>query len=172
MFQKRLTYIAIIFILTITVISIEGTQNNISEGNEVNAAVQTKNETKILTDEIVKEKTKAFKENLIQETNDNGKVKAYETKEAFIKSFDSIASPDALPQFTDILYEEREDGLYLSSLDTPPWFNPHNEYDMIELDENTYDVKQENTSALNGVYNISFTFTYDDGWKITNVEYK
>lgn len=172
MFQKVLTYIAIILISTITVVSIGGIKEENTQGNEAIAAAKIDNENPQLTDEIVNEKIKLFKQNLIQATDENGKVKAYKTKSAFLQSFDGIARKEALPQFTDVLYEEREDGLYLSSIDTPPWFNPNNDYDMIELDKDKFVVKQENTSALNGTYNISFRFFYENGWKIQDVEYE
>lgn len=170
MIKRILTYIAIVLISTFTFLSIEETEGKLSQQSGVASAA--KNEKTEFTDEIIKNKTNIFKQQLMQETDENGKVKAFETKKSFLKSFDLYVDKDALLQFTDVLYEEKENGLYLISLDTPPWFNPDNDYDMIEVAKDKMVVQQENTSALNGTYNISFTFIYKDGWQVLDVDYK
>lgn len=126
---------------------------------------------KLTKDEIIS-LTKEFKQQLMSKTDESGKVLDFESKEEYVDSFSNIAKRESLPQFVDVLYEEKADGLYLKAMDTPPWFNEYNDYDMIETDNGTFVVTQENTSDLHGEYTIQLEFVYDQNWKIKDVQYE
>lgn len=160
------------FILIITpIIVVMTSTDSTNEATEMKISAAQEHTPKLTKEDIIK-LTKKFKQQLIQETDESGKVLEFESKAEYMDSFSNIAKQESLPQFVDVLYQEKEDGLYLNAMDTPPWFNEYKDYDMIETDNHTFVVTQENTSDLHGEYTIQFEFVYDQHWKIKDVQYE
>ncbi|RCW66913.1 hypothetical protein [Saliterribacillus persicus] len=125
-----------------------------------------------LTHEEIVSLTDQFMDHLVQDTNESYKVTQYKTKDELIQSFSDIATQNAVQPYIDFYYEEKEDGLYIIPTSTPPWFINDQEYEIIEVDEETKKVVQSNQSEMYGDYQISIEFIYEDGWKISKVLHK
>ncbi|MBT2217050.1 hypothetical protein F3157_03110 [Virgibacillus dakarensis] len=124
-----------------------------------------------ITKEEIIAKTNKFMDLLVQDTGNNYKVTNFKTKEALIKAFDQVASKETAEKFIDMYYDEEDDGLYIIPTETPAWLDENNDFNVIQLQKNQVKVVQHSRSALHGVYSIEIEFTYDDGWRITNVDY-
>ncbi|MEN1970295.1 hypothetical protein WMZ97_19760 [Lentibacillus sp. N15] len=124
-----------------------------------------------LTKDMVKEKTRQFMEILVQDIDQNNKVKHVTSKKELIQSFNNIASYEIAKTFVDTYYEERDDGLYVIPTETPAWVDENNNLHMVQLEDNQVKAVQHNHSDLHGWYTIEVEFTYDSDWIITGVSY-
>lgn len=124
-----------------------------------------------LTEEIIIEKTEAFIDILLQDIDENYKVKGVSTKEALINQFNDVIIKEAVEPYVDFYFEEYEDGLYIVPTELPPWFIAGEPYEMNELENGNVIVKQENDLDLYGVYQIEIEFSYQEDWRIVRVEY-
>lgn len=126
-----------------------------------------------LTNDVANELLTSFMGRLVQEVDDNYRVKGYDSKEALLKMFASIADEQLAKKFIDYYYEERNGALYIIPTELPPWVELGNEYDLKQLNENEYKLTQENKSDLYGMYTIHVTFTFENGkWLISDVQYE
>jgi len=125
-----------------------------------------------LAHEDITRLTDQFMDLLVQDIDTDYKVKNFDTKEELLQAFDTITNRETASEYVDTLFVEKSDGLYAVPTETPPWFMKENEYDMIQLDNNRIKVVQDNYTALHGNYRVEFEFTYNQGWKITDVVHK
>ncbi len=123
----------------------------------------------ISQDEIVN-LTDEFMNILVQETDEDYQVKAYEDKASLLQAFYHITTEEVVKPYVDTYYYEQNGALYIIPTETPPWFDKQNDYDVLQLEENKILVKQENQSDLYGAYRIDLELTYaTPGWKITKI---
>ncbi|WP_440896156.1 hypothetical protein ACS127_16760 [Amphibacillus sp. Q70] len=124
-----------------------------------------------LTEEIIIEKTESFIDILLQDIDEDYKVKGVSSKEALINQFNDVITKEAVEPYIDFYFEEFEDGLYIVPTELPPWFIAGEPYEMDELENGNVIVKQENELDLYGVYQIEIEFSYQEDWRIVRVEY-
>ncbi|WP_163536608.1 hypothetical protein [Gracilibacillus sp. YIM 98692] len=123
-----------------------------------------------LSHETIVRLTDQFMELLVQETDDNYRVKHYDTKEALLDAFDPYVKRESAEPYIDYYYEEKADGLYIIPTETPPWFQKDQEYEKIVKDKKTVEIKQTNQTDLYGPYTIIIEFQNIDGsWIIANI---
>lgn len=135
----------------------------------------SQNETKEdvhLSDKELNHITEGFMDTIVQDIDEHYKVIDFQSKEELYREFDKTATRDVASDYVDFYFEEKDNSLYLIPTETPPWFNPKNDYDMVQLAQDKVMVSQENTSQLYGNYSIQLELTYsDDGWQITQIEH-
>ncbi|KGX89530.1 hypothetical protein N781_07400 [Pontibacillus halophilus JSM 076056 = DSM 19796] len=132
--------------------------------------MKPENKDQELTDEKIKRMTSLFMEKLVQDTNEDYKVLNYDSKAELIQSFESISSKTLAKKYVDFYYKEYDDGLYLIPMDTPPWFDPQQNYEITNVSSNEVQLKQDNKNELYGDYSISMTFSKEEGsWKLVDV---
>ncbi|MBP2076429.1 hypothetical protein [Oceanobacillus polygoni] len=124
-----------------------------------------------LTHEDVVALTNTFMDILVQDVDNDYKVIQFQRKAELLHAFEQVATKDVAKDFVDFYYMEESDGMYILPTETPPWFIEENDYDMITIDASTVKVMQENTTDLYGDYKVEFEFTYDNGWRITDINY-
>ncbi|WP_067841570.1 hypothetical protein [Amphibacillus sediminis] len=124
-----------------------------------------------LTKEKVDEKTTAFMEMLVQETDQNYRVLEITSKAELIKLFDGIASPEVVAPYVDFYYDELEDGLYIVPTELPPWYLPDQSYEQFDYPDGTVVISQEANLDLYGTYKIEITFAYRDDWEIVEIDH-
>ncbi|GAA5417726.1 hypothetical protein Pryu01_02801 [Paraliobacillus ryukyuensis] len=131
----------------------------------------TKTELTLSHEKIV-EKTSAFMDILVQETDQQYKVKGMSTKQALIKAFNDVASSEVAKKYVDVYYNEKDDGLYIVPTELPPWFVADQDYQKEKISDNKYRIQQSNQSDLYGNYEIELELSYvQQKWKITSVNY-
>ncbi|WP_054751993.1 hypothetical protein [Piscibacillus salipiscarius] len=70
----------------------------------------------------------------------------------------------------DTLIEERDGELYLSASEFPVFINTNEDYQTSQIDDETYQVTQENDSELRGHLEITFTINKrQDAWIVDQV---
>ncbi|MCF6138370.1 hypothetical protein [Pseudalkalibacillus berkeleyi] len=117
--------------------------------------------------------TDTFMNEVIQPTGENNKVNQFDTKDGLINHLSQYASEDLSKYYVDGLYEEKKDGLYIIPTELPPWVMKGEPSELVKLDEENYQLNQENQSDLYGNYFIQVSFTMDnDRWKIQSAEVK
>ncbi|WP_339228601.1 hypothetical protein NSQ77_02260 [Oceanobacillus sp. FSL K6-2867] len=127
-------------------------------------------ESSLTHEEIVK-LTNKFMDTLVQDVDNDYRVTKFQTKAELLEAFEQIAAKEVAQDYIDFYYMEESDGMYILPTETPPWFIEENDYDMITVDASTVKVIQKNTTDLYGDYKVEFEFTYDKGWRITDVNY-
>ncbi|MBM7541409.1 hypothetical protein [Amphibacillus cookii] len=124
-----------------------------------------------LTKEMIKEKTEAFIDQLVQETNENYRVVNFSTKAALIEQFDGIATQEVVAPYIEFYYDERDDGLYIVPTELPPWFILEEPYQKEVLDDGLIKIIQENSLEMYGDYRIEIVFAYEKGWRIIDINH-
>ncbi|TFB13799.1 hypothetical protein E3U55_15460 [Filobacillus milosensis] len=118
--------------------------------------------------------TQQFLNHLVQETDENYKVKNYQSLKEYKNSFSNIASEKVVNKYVNYLYEEKGQALYIIPTETPAWFAPSNEYEKTSLDNNTYRITQSNDMEMYGEYTIIFDIKLNENGQpyIINVQYQ
>ncbi|WP_284141478.1 hypothetical protein [Virgibacillus sp. LDC-1] len=128
---------------------------------------------KKLSEEELFQLSDQFMNTLVQESDDYYRVLDAQTKEDVILKFAGIATAEVASIYVDYYYREENGELYIVPTELPPWFQKANNYRMVQLNNHSVKVIQENQSDLDGNYHIEMEFTYDEKtWKISNVTYK
>ncbi|KGX86777.1 hypothetical protein [Pontibacillus litoralis] len=126
-----------------------------------------------LTNDEVARIAEQFMEKLVQETDRQGKVVNFDTKQQLIQSFHTLTHTDVAKEYVDFYYKEYNNGLYIIPTETPPWFQPSNAFQTKTLANGNVQVVQHNQSDLYGDYTIALQFGYEDNqWKIVNIQHK
>ncbi len=126
----------------------------------------------VLTEKIITSVTSEFMDQLVQKSNQDSRVVAYDSKEDLIESFSSIANKSVAKEYVDFYYKEYNNGLYILPTDTPPWFQENESYTTETLEDGRIAVTQHNTSELYGKYTVSFVFTHtNEGWIIDGINH-
>ncbi|MYL33806.1 hypothetical protein GLW05_09360 [Pontibacillus yanchengensis] len=137
-----------------------------------NVSTESKRMTTI-SHKIIAKRTNQFMNKLVQEAGPNNKVKAYDSKNELIQSFQSISTTALAKEYVDFYYKEYNNGLYIIPTETPPWFNKEKEYQTKQLGNQHVMVIQENQSEMHGNYTIEIEFAYEnDQWKMVSVNHK
>lgn len=114
---------------------------------------------------------KEFRERLFQETDDNGIVKEYESKDELMTYFLEICDIEVAKYYIDNCYMDTDEGLLLIPKGGPILFDPELEYDLNKIDENNYEVIQHAENMLHGKYVVKTGFEkIEDAWIITQIE--
>lgn len=124
-----------------------------------------------ISQEIIYEKTEAFINTLLQDIDENYKVKGISTKAALIEEFNDVITEEAVEPYIDFYFEEIEGELYIVPTELPPWFIIGEPYEMKELENGNVVIKQENISEMYGEYQIEIEFSFDKDWRITRIDY-
>ncbi|RKQ29566.1 hypothetical protein [Oceanobacillus halophilus] len=144
----------------------------ISASLEKDEAFPLKNEKKELTHDNIVQLTNRFMDILVQDSEENYKVKQFNTKEDLLTEFEKVSTRETAKSYVDFYYEEKADGMYILPTETPPWFIQDNDYDIEQVSNNTVKIIQNNTTDLDGNYTIEMEFTYHKTWKITNITHR
>ncbi|WP_144032218.1 hypothetical protein [Amphibacillus jilinensis] len=124
-----------------------------------------------LTMETIKEKTEAFIDHLVQETDENYRVVNFSTKAALIEEFEEIATQEVVAPYIEFYYDERDEGLYIVPTELPPWFIFEEPYQKEVLDDGLIRIIQENALEMYGDYRIEMVFAYEKGWRIIDINH-
>ncbi|GEL77930.1 hypothetical protein [Tenuibacillus multivorans] len=127
-----------------------------------------------LTEAQVVSITEKFMDHLVQDVDEDYRVQNYQSMESYKDSFKQLASQKVVDMYVDMFYEEKGQALYIIPTETPPWFVEGNEYELEQLDEQTYRVTQTNDLELYGTYTIMIDLKLNDNGEpyIINVQYQ
>ena len=135
--------------------------------------VQTSEEIEemTLTEEELVQKTEAFINIMMQDLDENYKVKGVSSKQELIEQYNDVVTQEALSPYLDFYFDEHNEGLYVVPTELPPWFMPDRPYEKTQLDNGNIVVEQENKLELYGRYRIRIEFSYEDDWQIIKIEH-
>src|SRR5690625_377328 len=153
------------------ILAFAGYENLDEQQAEIVDQEQNKESSADLTHEEIVSLTDEFLDVILQDIDDDYKVIQYETKDELLDEFENRSTHESAEPYVEVYFNETEDGLYIIPTETPPWFNPDNDYDIISSDRFAR-VIQENETDLDGTYTIQYDFIYEeDGWKISKIEH-
>ncbi|WLR60915.1 hypothetical protein [Guptibacillus hwajinpoensis] len=110
---------------------------------------------------------------IIQDTDEEGKVKQFQTIAGVEQDLQKITSKELASEIADVYFTEREGDLYLVPTELFPWVNTDESYELKKLNEFEYELTQSNESDLYGSYTIKIHFVYENNhWIIKNFEIK
>ncbi|MGM7702476.1 hypothetical protein ACSVDE_12180 [Pseudalkalibacillus sp. Hm43] len=114
-----------------------------------------------------------FMQEAVQPTNEDYKVTEFDSKAQLVDHLGQYASKEIATYYVDGLYEEKADGLYIIPTELPPWVMKGEPAQLIQLDEQNYQLNQKNQTDLYGTYVIQLSFTkQNDQWIIQSVDVK
>lgn len=157
---------------TDTVDHVDAADHNDIEIQEDLVSEDTKAMNVEITHQEILTLTNQFMDTLVQDIDEyTYKVLHFNSKEELLTAFESVTTEVLAKPYVDFYYEEEEDGLYIVPTSTPPWFESENDYNVVQLDENTVKVIQFNETEFYGDYEIELELTFDDNWTITDIVY-
>ncbi|WP_026676666.1 hypothetical protein [Fictibacillus gelatini] len=114
-----------------------------------------------------------FIKKLNPKSNSHYKVLGVSSKKELINQLQKVASRSVAKKYVDLLFEEKNDGLYVIPTDLPPWFNPEENYHLKKTSNTSYHLIQHNSNELDGIYTIKMDFLWNNGrWIISSVSIK
>lgn len=177
LFAKKNWFISmfIILILLFTGCTEANTQNNeaeypkdISENidKDINK-VQIIDFTKEQAIEIEKEFfNRILNLEVIEATNE---VVDFQSKEELIQYVFEVADKELATLFVDNTYTEKAGKLYIIPKGGPAILLPYSPYEFNKIDENTYEIVQDEEDMLRGPYRLTVEFKYlNNKWKMSN----
>lgn len=152
---------------------LQGKNKEEAEMKERQSTVRaSQNEQLSLSHEKIVTLTNRFMETLVQTSDEQYKVKQYDTKAELLDQFESFATREVAAEFVHFYYQEKADGLYILPTELPPWFVKDQSYQQEWLADNVCKITQHNQSDLYGEYVIEIEMTYQQGtWKITAIDH-
>ncbi|TLS39019.1 hypothetical protein [Pseudalkalibacillus caeni] len=121
----------------------------------------------------VEKVTSEFKNEVVQEIDNNYKVINYSNKDELVEHLEQWSSNKLATEIVDVYYQEQNGKLYVVPTELFPWITEDKPYELIKEGTYTYTVKQTNQTDLYGKYTILIQLKYTDGkWKIDNFNIK
>jgi len=97
------------------------------------------------------------------ETDETGRVKAYDSKEDLLAAVTEIAERELVAPAVDEYYLEEDNKLYIIPQGMPPQIIPDQPYELRQVDEDTWALVQEAENEMMGAYKLTVEFTKVDG---------
>ncbi|WP_066173901.1 LPXTG cell wall anchor domain-containing protein [Bacillus marinisedimentorum] len=117
----------------------------------------------------VEELEKKFKDWVIQDADEDHKVKNFDSKEEFKSKLAEIMAMDVAEYIVNTWYYEEDGSLYIIPKDGPIFLNMEKDYILEEKGENEYKLTQEAENTLRGRYTLTIQYLKEDGnWIISN----
>ncbi|SET18400.1 D-alanyl-D-alanine carboxypeptidase [Salinibacillus kushneri] len=113
----------------------------------------------------------SFREQLIQETDQNLRVKNFNHKEELINNLSKLADPELAKQYVDVFYKEENNHLYLIPKNGPVLLNKNIPYKLAKNEQGLYYVSQENENEMMGKYSLYILFNRTENrWMIKDIK--
>lgn len=102
------------------------------------------------------------------EENSN-ELKNYQRKEGLINDVSQIAERDLVAEFVDKYYEEKGDKLYIIPQGMPAGILFQSFYEFNQIDDNVYEIVQDEADVMRGAYRLTVRFTNaDNRWRMVD----
>lgn len=126
-----------------------------------------------LTKEEAEEILIEYKNTFEVETNNDGEVIQYDTKEELFNHFTSIMSEQLANSFLETYFKEENGKLSIIPKDAPTWLKTHKSFQLDQKSETEILVKQERNNQLIGHIEMIYTLSYEnDRWIVEGIEKK
>lgn len=109
----------------------------------------------------VKEMEQKFHELIHQETNEDGVVKNYDSKDRLEQEFNQHMLPEPARYYVDTYFKEDDGKLYLKSMDAPVEVMWDKDYTLEQVDDQNYKLTQTGENELRGEYTLTVHYTYE-----------
>lgn len=114
-----------------------------------------------------------FYNQALPKTNSQGKVLTYDTKEALVQDLTQWASPEAISKLIGYLYEQKENGLYITISEHAPMIQFDKEKTKSKISRTKYKISQVRKTQMSGRFKIIYYFKYKDNhWIISDYKYE
>lgn len=122
-----------------------------------------------LTEEMAFEIEEEFFQILLnQERIEEYEIKNYQNKEDLINAISEVADRGLATEYVDEFYTEEDGKLYVIPRGGPAMLLSESSYDFNKIDDNNYEIIQEEEDMLRGAYKLTVKFTMMDGqWKMS-----
>ncbi|UCZ51401.1 hypothetical protein LGQ02_10945 [Bacillus shivajii] len=109
--------------------------------------------------------------NVIENSDENGKVTNHESKEDLSEHFTQIMSPQLAEWHVETYFREEEGDVFVIPTDTPLWFDDSKPYDEVKENDETYHVYQIRENEMIGKVEMIYILTVDEGkWIVENID--
>lgn len=141
---------------------------------ETDQSSSNKNETSDTFDKerarvVLTEFEKAFKK-VINYTDDQQRLKAFDTKQELINHFKHFMSKDLAQSMVNAYFKEKEDGVYVVAMDAPTFLKEDQPFTFSKTGPDKAKVVQERRNELIGHVNMEFILTKKDNrWIVKTV---
>ncbi|MCA0984069.1 hypothetical protein LCL89_08435 [Halobacillus yeomjeoni] len=111
----------------------------------------------------VEDLEKQFKNIVLLEKEEDGKVKEYDSLDAIEQEMDSIMTKPLVDHYLNKYYTEKNGEAYGKDLGYPVFVQLDEDYDLEKVNENKYKLTQEGYLETNGNYTLEVMYSYEAG---------
>ncbi|WP_101845615.1 LPXTG cell wall anchor domain-containing protein [Halobacillus sp. Marseille-P3879] len=111
----------------------------------------------------VEELEQQFNDLMNLETNDDGEVVNYDSKDRLEEEFKSIMVAPLADDYLDTYFYEENDKLYIEEMDGPYQLQTDQNYDLEKVSDSQYTLTQEGENQLRGEYTLTSDYSYEAG---------
>ncbi|WP_208588860.1 hypothetical protein [Gracilibacillus suaedae] len=182
--KKKLLFVILTLLLSLVVVACtqDDTNKNETEDpeNEVEESAEdseqdepSEEETPTLDQEQAKEVLNEYQDkfmSVIENTEDDGALTDYDSKESLKEEFTTIMSEELADSFVAHYFEEDNDKVYVVSTEAPVWFEEDSDFSFEQVNDVEYEITQERSNELIGNVRMTYVITStDDSWIVNEV---
>ncbi|QGH33744.1 hypothetical protein GI584_06800 [Gracilibacillus salitolerans] len=179
--KKKLLFVILLLLLSLVLMAC--TQNDAEEDetddpeNEVEEPAENEDsseeEIPTLDEEQAKEVLHDYRDgfmSVIENTEDDGALADYESKEALKEEFMNVMSEDLADSFVSHYFEEDNGKVYVVPTEAPVWFEEDSDFSLEQVNDLEYEVTQEQSNELIGNIRMTYVITStEDSWIVNEV---
>ncbi|WP_163581517.1 hypothetical protein [Gracilibacillus saliphilus] len=178
--KKKLLFVILVLLLSLVVMACTQDGKDVNETedpeNEVEEPAEdasSEEEIPTLDQEQAKEVLNDYQEkfmSVIENTEDDGTLIDYDSKEALKEEFMTVMSEDLADSFVSHYFEEENDKVYVVATEAPVWFKEDSDFSFEQVNDVEYEVTQDQSNELIGNVRMTYVITStDDSWIVSEV---
>ncbi|SFL57262.1 hypothetical protein SAMN04487943_102273 [Gracilibacillus orientalis] len=179
--KKKLLFIILLLLLSLVLMAC--TQNDTDESetedpeNEVEEPAESEEsseeEIPTFNEEQAKEVLQDYRDtfmSVIENTEDDGALTDYDSKEALKEEFMTIMSEELADSYVAQYFEEDNGRVNVVPTEAPVWFDEEKDFSFEQVNDSEYEVTQEQSNELIGNVRMIYVITLaDDSWIVSEV---
>lgn len=178
--KKKLLFVILVLLLSLVVMACTQDDKDVNETEDPEKEVEepaedasSEEEIPTLHQEQAKEVLNDYQEkfmSVIENTEDDGTLIDYDSKEALKEEFMTVMSEDLADSFVSHYFEEENDKVYVVATEAPVWFKEDSDFSFEQVNDVEYEVTQDQSNELIGNVRMTYVITStDDSWIVSEV---
>ncbi|WP_018932908.1 hypothetical protein [Gracilibacillus lacisalsi] len=182
--KKKLLFVILVLLLSLVVMACtqddkdenetEYPENEVEEpADDSEEDASSEEEIPTLDQEQAKEVLNEYQDkfmSVIENTEDDGALIDYDSKEALKEEFMTVMSEELADSFGSHYFEEENDKVYVVATEAPVWFEEDSDFSFEQVNDVEYEVTQDQSNELIGNVRMTYVITStDDSWIVSEV---
>lgn len=107
---------------------------------------------------------------VVENTDDEGALENYETKEELKSDFRTVMSESLAESYMSTYFEEEDGALFVVATEAPVWFEEDQDYSFEQISDTEFEIIQEQSNNLIGNMKMTYVLTLEnENWIVSEV---